>query len=175
MTAKRAVALVPVLVAACAVAGCDAGGVAAASGTQAAASGTQAAASGTQAAAIVGNVLTCGRVLDPTGYKGGRLTTDLAIASLTEMQLTAGAASIPRGTPTPAVTSTLDTMAVELMGYSGSRLSDDAQAFAVAEMNYNPDGPVAASYARPLDQDITALQRDCPDGLRLGRRWRAGL
>jgi hypothetical protein len=161
MTAKRAVALVPLLVAACVAAGCDAGGLAATGGSR--------------AAAMVGNVLTCGRVLDSTGYKGGPLTTDLAIASLTEMQLTAGAASIPRGTSTPAVTNTLDTMAVELMGYSGNRLSDDAQAFAVAEINYNPDGPVEPSYARPLDQAIAALQRDCPDGLRLGRQRRAGL
>ncbi len=167
MTAKRAVALVPLLVAACVAGGCDAGGVATAGGL--------ATAGGSRAAAMVGNVLTCGRVVDSTGYKGGPLTTDLAIASLTVIQLTAGAASIPRGTPTPAVTKTLDTMAVELMGYSGNRLSDDAQAFAVAEINYNPDGPVAASYARPLDQAIAALQRDCPDGLRLGRRWRAGL
>jgi hypothetical protein len=65
-------------------------------------------------------------------------------------------------------------MAVELIGYSGSRLSDDAQAFAVAEENYHPDGPVDASYAQGLDRDILALQRDCPDGMRLGRQWRAG-
>ncbi len=66
-------------------------------------------------------------------------------------------------------------MAVELMGYSGSRLSDDAEAFAVAELNYNPGGPVDASYAPPLDEDILGLQRDCPDGARLGLRWkRAG-
>ena len=43
-------------------------------------------------------------------------------------------------------------MAVELMGYSGSKLSDDAQAFAVAEENYNPDGPVDASYAPATGQ-----------------------
>lgn len=164
MTAKRATALVPLLLAAgvaggvVGFAGCDSGGVAATGGSQ--------------AAAMVHNILTCGRVVDPTGYKGGPLTTNLAIASLTEMQLTAGPAIIPRGTPSGTVTSTLDTMAVELMGYSGNRLSEDAQAFAVAELTYNPDGPVDASYARPLDQDIVALQRDCPDGTRLGRQWR---
>ena len=160
MTAKRAVALVPLLVAACVVAGCDSGG--------------QAAAGGNHVAAVVDNVLTCGSVVDSTGYKGGPLTTDLAIASLTEMELTPGAASIPRGTPTAAVINTLDTMAVELMGYSGSKLSDDAQAFAVAELNYNPNGPFVASYARALERDIAALQRDCPDGMRLGRRWHNG-
>ena len=63
-------------------------------------------------------------------------------------------------------------MAVELMGYSGSRLSDDAEAFAQAELNYNPDGPVETSFARPLEVDIAALERDCPDGMRLGRQWR---
>ncbi len=110
--------------------------------------------------------------MDTTGYKDGPLTTDLAVASLTEMQLAGGAASINRGRPTGADTRTLDTMAVELMGYSGSRLSDDAQAFAVAEENYNPDGPVDTSYARSLDTDIVALERDCPGGMRLGLRWR---
>lgn len=167
MTAKRATALVPLLLAAGAVvgavavvAGCDSGGAAATGASQ--------------AATMVDNVLTCGRVVDSTGYKGGPLTTNLAIASLTEMQLTGGAASIHRGTPTGAVVNTLDTMAVELMGYSGNRLSEDAQAFALAELNYNPDGPVDASYARPLGQAIIALQRDCPDGMRLGRHWRNG-
>jgi hypothetical protein len=63
-------------------------------------------------------------------------------------------------------------MAVELMGYSGSRLSADAEAFAVAELNYDPAGQVDASYAQRLDADILGLQRDCPDGARLGLRWR---
>ena len=86
------------------------------------------------------------------------------------MELASGAASIPRGRPTTADASTLDIMAVELMGYSGSKLSDDAQAFAVAEENYNPDGPVDTSYARPLNGDIVTLERDCPAGMRLGRQ-----
>ena len=120
-----------------------------------------------------GNVLTCGSVLDSTGYKRGPLTTDLAVAYLTDMQLAGGAARIPRGTPTSADTGTLDTMAVELMGYSGSKLSGDAESFAQAELNYNPSGPVDTSYARSLNQDILALQRDCPGGAKLGRRWRA--
>lgn len=112
------------------------------------------------------NLLTCGRVVDPTGYKQGPLTVNLAIASLTALPLTAG------GKPTSADADTLDTMAVELMGYSGTRLAADAQAFAVTEFNYNPDGPVDTAYARPLGQNIRALQRDCPSGLRLGLRWR---
>jgi hypothetical protein len=157
MTAKRAVALVPLLVAAGVIAGCDSGGQAS---------------GGNHVAAD--NSLACGSVVDSTGYKGGPLTTDLAIASLTEMELSPGAATISRGTPTRAVIDTLDTMAVELMGYSGSKLSADAQAFALAELNYNPNGPFVASYAPALGQDIAALQRDCPDGTRLGRQWHNG-
>jgi hypothetical protein len=115
------------------------------------------------------NILTCGRVVDSTGYKQGPLTANLAIASLTAIPLAAG------GKPTSADVDTLDTMAVELMGYSGTRLAADAQAFAVAEFHYHLVGRVNAAYARPLDQTIRALQRDCPSGLRLGLRWkRAG-
>jgi hypothetical protein len=55
-------------------------------------------------------------------------------------------------------------MAVELIGHRGNKLSGDAQAFALDELNYNPDGPVEKAYARPLAADIAALQRDCPDG-----------
>jgi hypothetical protein len=124
--------------------------------------------------AAPGIVLKCRSVLDSTGYKNGPLTTDLAIASLTKVQFAAEAASIPRGKPTRAVTRTLDVMAVELMGYSGSKLSDDAQAFAVAEENYHPDGLVDTSYAQPMSRDILALERDCPAGVRLGRRWLGG-
>jgi hypothetical protein len=118
------------------------------------------------------NILTCGRIVDSTGYKRGPLTADLAIASLTAVPL--AAAGIAGGRPTTADVHTLDTMAVELMGYSGTRLADDAQAFAVAEFNYHLSGPVDAAYARPLDQNIRALQRDCPGGMRLGLRWRRG-
>jgi hypothetical protein len=118
-----------------------------------------------------GIALTCGSVVDSTGYENGPLTANLAVASLTAMQLAGGAASISRGRPTGAVTRTLDVMSVELMGYAGSKLSADAQAFAVAELNYNPDGPVDTSYARPLEAGILALESDCPDGTRLGRRW----
>jgi hypothetical protein len=63
---------------------------------------------------------------------------------------------------------------VELMGFSGSRLPGGAEAFAQAELNYHPDGPVDASCARPLDLAILLLQRDCPDGVKLGRQRRAG-
>jgi hypothetical protein len=118
------------------------------------------------------NILTCDRVVDATGYKQGPLTANLAIAALTAMPLAAGPAGSAGGKPTSADADTLDTMAVELMGYSGTRLAADAQAFAVTEFNYNPAGPVDTAYARPLDQSIRALQRDCPRGLRLGLRWR---
>ena len=160
MTIKYAVALVLSLAGSGLIAACGSGsGPAAAGGSEPAAPGI---------------VLKCRSVVDSTGYKNGPLTTDLAIAFLTKTQLAADAASIPRGRPTHAVTRTLDVMAVELMGYSGSKLSDDAQAFAVAEENYDPDGPVDTSYARPMSRDILALERDCPAGMRLGRRWRDG-
>jgi hypothetical protein len=116
------------------------------------------------------NPITCGTVVDPTGYLGGPLTPGLAIASLATMLRTGGAASIPQGTPSSAETSTLDVMAVELIGYSGNKLSSDAEAFAQAELSYNPDGPVEVSYARPLDNDIRTLERDCPDGAQPGAR-----
>ncbi|MGH3263451.1 MAG: hypothetical protein ACRDNS_15825 [Trebonia sp.] len=154
---KRAIAVLPLLIATGVTIGCD--------------SGVGPAAAGANQAAAVDNVLRCGSVVDDTGFNGRPLTTGLAIALLTEMQLAGGAVSIPRGKPTTAVIGTLDTMAVELMGYSGSRLSDDAEAFAVAEENYHPNGPVDASYARPLEREVAALQRDCPDGRRLGRQW----
>jgi hypothetical protein len=158
MTMKYAIALVLSLTGSGLIAGCGSGsGPAAAGGSQPAAPGI---------------VLRCRSVVDSTGYKNGPLTADLAIASLTNMQLAGGAASISSGRPTPAVTRTLDVMAVELIGYSGSRLSDDAQAFAVTEERYNPDGPVDVSYARLLSTDILALERDCPAGARLGRQWR---
>jgi hypothetical protein len=122
-------------------------------------------------AAATGTALHCGSVVDSAGYQRGPLTASLAVASLTALPF-AGPAGNPGGRPTSADASTLDTMAVELTGYSGSRLADDAQAFAAAEFNYNPAGPVDASYARPLGQAIRALQRDCPGGARLGLRWR---
>jgi hypothetical protein len=156
MTIRSAITLAVVLAASGMIAGCG--------------YGTPAAVSGRAAAA--GNVLRCGSVVDSTGYKRGPLTTNLAVAFLTRLRLSSGAADIPRGRPTSADTSTLDTMAVELMGYSGSRLSDDAAAFAVAELNYNPGGPVDTSYAQRLDTGILALQRDCPDGMRLGAQWK---
>jgi hypothetical protein len=123
-------------------------------------------------AAAAGNVLRCGSVVDSTGYKRGPLTANLAVALLTHLRLTGGTGDIPSVRPTRADTSTLDTMAVELMGYSGSKLSADAQAFAVAELNYHPGSRVDISYAQRLDTAILALQRDCPDGMRLGAQWR---
>jgi hypothetical protein len=123
-------------------------------------------------AAAAVRTLHCGSVVDSTGYRQGPLTASLAVASLTAMPLAGAAAGISGGRPTSADVSTLDTMAVELMGYSGSKLAADAQAFAASEVGYNPAGPVNPAYARPLDAGIRALQRDCPGGARLGLRWR---
>jgi len=157
MAVKSAVTLVLPLVAVGVLAGC--------------ASGAGPAAVGGAPPPAPDVVLQCGSVLDPTGYKNGPLTTDLVVASLTQMQLAGGTVRIPRGRPTSSDTSTLDTMSVELMGYAGNKLSDDAEAFAVAEFNYDPEGPVDDSYARPLEADIRALESDCPEGARLGRQW----
>jgi len=143
MSSKRRAALVPLLAAGGLVAGC---------------------ASIPTPAAAVSNAITCGSVVDPTGYQGGPLTPGRAVQSLTAMLRDGGSARIPRGTPSSADTSTLDLMAVELIGYWGNKLSSDAEDFAEAEFNYNPDGPVEAGYARGLDRDIGALQRDCPPG-----------
>lgn len=122
--------------------------------------------------AAAARTLHCGSVVDSTGYRQGPLTASLAVASLTAMPLAGAPAGIAGARPTSADVSTLDTMAVELMGYSGTRLADDAQAFAASEVGYNPGGPVDPSYARSLDAGIRALQRDCPGGARLGLRWR---
>ena len=161
MTTRSAVTLAVVL----ATSGLTAAGLIAGCGY-----GSPAAGGGRAAAA--GSVLRCDSVVDATGYEQGPLTTNLAVAFLTQLGLTGGARGIPSGRPTSADTSTLDTMAVELMGYSGSRLSDDAEAFAVAEMNYDPAGQVDTSYVPQLDTEILALQRDCPDGMKLGAQWR---
>lgn len=125
---------------------------------------------GGDAAAV--RTLHCGSVVDSTGYRQGPLTASLAVASLTAMPLAGAPASVSGGPPAGAYATTLDTMAVELMGYSGTKLADDAQAFAASEVGYNPAGPVDPSYARPLGEYIRALQRDCPGGARLGLRWR---
>ena len=152
MTAKNASALASLLVTSGIVAGC---------------------ATGTGPAVPVSTVLTCSTVVNSTAYRGGPLTADLAIAFLTDTQLTDGATNIPKGTPSTADTTALDAAAAELIGYSGSKLSDDAAAFALAEEYYNPpDGPIDASYGRRLDNDVLALERDCPDGMKLGRQWR---
>jgi hypothetical protein len=37
-----------------------------------------------------------------------------------------------------------------------------------------PSGPVDVSYGQPLENDILALQRDCPQGTILGTQWRNG-
>ena len=123
-------------------------------------------------AAAVARALHCGSVVDSAGYRQGPLTASLAVASLTALPFAGGAPGAPGSRPTGADVTTLDTIAVELMGYSGSRLADDAQAFAEAEVSYNPNGPVDVAYAGPLGQAIRALQRDCPGGTRLGLRWR---
>jgi hypothetical protein len=122
--------------------------------------------------AAAARTLHCGSVVDSTGYQQGPLTASLAVASLTAMPLAGAPAGISGARPASGDVSTLDTMAVELMGYSGTRLADDAQAFAASEVGYNPGGPVDPSYARSLEAGIRALQRDCPGGARLGLRWR---
>lgn len=146
MRAKSAAALLPLLVACGVTAGCASGG---------------------GPVARVSEVLSCGRVVDAdaTGYLSGPLTAGRAIALLSGLRHADGATRIPTGKLTKADRGTLDLMAVELMGYSGSKLSDDAEAFARAELRYSPDGsPVDTSYARPLEGGIAAMERDCPPG-----------
>jgi hypothetical protein len=181
---KPAAALVPLLVASSViVAGCAAGSKPVASQHAAAAVSSQngsaaASADGSSAAPANGpavpvtNALTCATVVDSTGYQNGPLTTNIAVAFLTDMELTDGVASIPAGTPSSDDTNILNTMATELANYSGSQLSTDAEQFSQDEQGYNPDGPVDTSYAQPLDQDIIALERDCPQGTTLGEQWR---
>lgn len=122
--------------------------------------------------APVSNALACSTVLDPTGYNNGPLATNIAIAYLTDMELTDGVANIPAGTPSSADTNILDSMATELENYSGNKLSADAEQFSEDEQDYNPDSPVDTSYAQPLLQDIIALEKDCPQGTVLGEHWR---
>jgi hypothetical protein len=145
MRAKGAIALLPLLVACGVTAGCSSGGT---------------------PAVLVSKVLNCGRVvdLDSTGYLGGPLTAGRAIGLLTELQRSGGAARIPAGKLDAADRTTLDIVAIDLLGYSGSKLSDDATTFARTELSYSPNsgGPVDTSYARPLEGDIAVLAQDCP-------------
>lgn len=109
--------------------------------------------------------ITCGRVLDQdiTGYFHHPLTVGRAVAALTGAERDGGAARIDKGTLSSADRNTLDTMAVELMGYSGNKLSDEAEAFAQAEQGYSPTGlPVNTAYAPAMERAIAALARDCP-------------
>ena len=121
-------------------------------------------AAGTGQPVPVSTVLTCSTVVNSTAYRGGPLTASLAIASLTDVRRTDGAPNISNGTPSSADTAVLDAAAAELVGYAGSKLSVDAAAFALAEEFYSPgNDPIDASYGRQLDNDILALERDCPD------------
>jgi hypothetical protein len=178
MIARQSTVLVPLLVVFGALAGCAAGTSSAASHhvaaavSSAAAVGSAPAAPADSPAAPVSSALTCSTVLDPSGYKNGPLTTNIAIAFLTDMELTDGVANIPAGTPSSADTNILDTMVTELENYSGNQLSTDAAQFSQDEQGYNPDGPVDTSYAQPLVQDISALERDCPQGAEMGEQWR---
>jgi hypothetical protein len=122
-------------------------------------------------AAPASRMLACTTVLDPAGYDNGPLTTNIAIAFLTYLQLTRWAANIPKGTPGESDINILVTMSTELENYSGSSLSTDAEQFVLDEQAYNPDGPITVSYAQPLKNDISALMRDCPDGAKLGLNW----
>lgn len=104
-------------------------------------------------------------VVDPdaTGYFGGPLTARRAVATLSALQRTEGTVPFATGALSRIDRGTLDIMAVELIGYSGSELADDAQAFARAELGYSSQGlPVDTSYAGQLTADIAALERDCP-------------
>ena len=145
MRATGAIALLPLLVACGVTAGCSSGG---------------------PTRVHVSNALNCGRVVDQdnTGYLGGPLTVRRAVGMLTKVQRSGGAARIHAGKLNPADRTTLDIVAIDLLGYSGSKLSDDAAAFARSELSYSPntDGPVNKSYARPLESGIAALARDCP-------------
>jgi hypothetical protein len=145
MRAKSAIALVPLLVACGVTAGC---------------------AAAARPVAGVSTRLNCGMVVDPdrTGYLGGApLTTSRAVAMLTEPRPAGRAARIASGTLSGTERRTLDIVAMELIGYSGNKLSADAAAFAQAELNYSPAWlPVDTAYARPLVGGIAALERDCP-------------
>jgi hypothetical protein len=90
------------------------------------------------------------------------------------MLLTDGLTNILNGTPSSDDTNILDTVGQELENYSGSKLSADAEQFAQDEQSYDPSGPVDVSYGQPLESDIPALQRDCPQGTILGTKWRNG-
>ena len=151
MRAKGATALLPLLVACGVTAGCSSGDAPAAQ---------------VSPVVQVSKALSCGQVVDPdsTGYLGGPLTAGRAIGLLTELQRSGGAARIPAGKLDAADRTTLDIVAIDLLGYSGSKLSDDATAFAMTELSYAPDSgaPVDTSYARPLEGDIAVLARDCP-------------
>jgi hypothetical protein len=190
MTTRQAVALAPVLVAVGLLAGCGTGSSSTVSHRTAATVGSQnssptGSVGGSPAAPVaspaapvaspvapVSDSLACGTVVDATGYKNGPLTTNLAVAFLTDMELTDGVANIPAGTPSSADTNILDSTATELENYSGNKLSDDAEQFSEDEQGYNPDGPVDISYAQPLFQDILTLEKDCPQGTTLGEQWR---
>lgn len=144
MRAKGAIALLPLLVACGVTDGCSSGGT---------------------PVVQVSKALNCGQVVDQdnTGYLGGPLTAGRAIGLLTELQRSGGA-RIPEGKLGAADQTTLDIVAIDLLGYSGSKLSDDAMAFARTELSYAPDsgGPVDTSYARLLEGDIAVLAQDCP-------------
>jgi hypothetical protein len=103
---------------------------------------------------------------DTSGYLGGPLTAEREIALLTEIQRSDAATRIPTGKLSDADRNILDIAAIDLLGYSGSKLSDDAAAFARAELSYSPDdtAPVVTSYARPMEGAITVLAHDCPSG-----------
>ena len=145
MRGNGAIALLPLLVACGTAAGCS---------------------SGAPPAAHVSTALNCGRVVDQdnTGYLGGPLTAKRAIALLTKVQRSGGAARIHAGKLNAADRTTLDIVAIDLLGYSGSKLADDAGAFARSELSYSPNagGPVDKSYAGPLEGGIAVLAKDCP-------------
>ena len=147
MRAKGVIALLPFLVASGVTAGCS---------------------TGAAPVVPVSNALTCGRVVDQdnTGYLGGPLTAGREIALLTGLERAGGAARISAGKLDATDRATLDLVGIDLLGYSGSKLSNDATAFAQAELSYsaNSGDPVDTSYARPLESGIAVLAKDCPAG-----------
>lgn len=123
--------------------------------------------------------MSCTTVLDPNGYQNGPLTVDRAIGFLSAMLLEDGITDIPTGTPSADDATILDDMATELgtenvtineNQMAQNKLLTDAQQFQMDEQGYNPDNPstVDLAEAQPLINDILALQKDCPAGLKMG-------
>jgi hypothetical protein len=109
--------------------------------------------------------LTCGTVVDTGPRLSGTWTAEKVIAQLGALMITDGAA-IKNG----HLTSFADgILAGADHGLGGNRepgkLESDAQDYAAAEQNYDPDGPVVTVFAQALKKDIAALEKDCPGSI----------